>query len=526
MTSATLADAGIRQIKDHAYNEGIEKLTDAIKQRDAPLWYAERSKAYLRTNQYDAALRDAETALHIAYERGNRELMTEAQLRRAIAFYRMKKYADADVCALWALRLAEGAKAREDDDQRNKVDENGNYLVTAAQMKAAEAEKADRSKETEKRAALDPMTSKRKMELSQRNLALTWRLQSLNGMEKLPVGDDGRKVHVTDMYPGPSKNKTTDNTTENTAAGGDTAAWKQAWSLYQTQYKKHKIRYSYYQSDMALNVDIFVKNLSSGQVAIESDSHTVKISPAAQGVSIGAFGGPIVLLLSDEINPQATKYTVKSMKIELGLQKKRPGKWPSLLRQDAGIVDNLTVNDFSSGPSFDTFHIFVTSLGFDNFAKLQLPDYASSPSTWYVALIEKLRSVFNDQTRPASEPKMEAAVPSGSALPSSNAKPMSDPVIGTKESSGGGPAYPTSSKKGPQNWDKMDVDDDEDVSKDGDVNNFFQKIYKDADEDTKRAMMKSFIESNGTALSTSWDDAKSKTYKTQPPDGAEAKKWE
>lgn len=38
--------------------------------------------------------------------------------------------------------------------------------------------------------------------------------------------------------------------------------------------------------------------------------------------------------------------------------------------------------------------------------------------------------------------------------------------------------------------------------------------------------MKSFIESNGTALSTSWNDAKSKTYQTQPPDGVEAKKWE
>lgn len=39
-------------------------------------------------------------------------------------------------------------------------------------------------------------------------------------------------------------------------------------------------------------------------------------------------------------------------------------------------------------------------------------------------------------------------------------------------------------------------------------------------------MMKSFVESNGTALSTSWSDAKGKTYQTQPPDGVEAKKWE
>jgi suppressor of G2 allele of SKP1 len=97
--------------------------------------------------------------------------------------------------------------------------------------------------------------------------------------------------------------------------------------------------------------------------------------------------------------------------------------------------------------------------------------------------------------------------------------------IGAAETSKGAPLYPTSSKKGPKDWDHID-DEDENASEDADVNSFFQKIYKSGDEDMKRAMMKSFVESNGTALSTSWDDAKSKTYQTQPPDGAEARKWE
>ena len=94
-----------------------------------------------------------------------------------------------------------------------------------------------------------------------------------------------------------------------------------------------------------------------------------------------------------------------------------------------------------------------------------------------------------------------------------------------------GPAYPTSSKKGPKDWDKIDDDDegadddDDDDGEKGDVNAFFRKLYKDADDDTRRAMMKSYVESNGTSLSTSWAEAKEKTYETLPPDGSEAKKW-
>ena len=43
---------------------------------------------------------------------------------------------------------------------------------------------------------------------------------------------------------------------------------------------------------------------------------------------------------------------------------------------------------------------------------------------------------------------------------------------------------------------------------DGDdgLNKMFQDLYRDADDDQRRAMMKSFVESNGTVLSTDWAD--------------------
>ena len=46
------------------------------------------------------------------------------------------------------------------------------------------------------------------------------------------------------------------------------------------------------------------------------------------------------------------------------------------------------------------------------------------------------------------------------------------------------------------------------------------------DEDQRRAMMKSFVESNGTVLSTNWDEVGKKEVSCTPPDGMEVRKWE
>ena len=63
-----------------------------------------------------------------------------------------------------------------------------------------------------------------------------------------------------------------------------------------------------------------------------------------------------------------------------------------------------------------------------------------------------------------------------------------------------------------KDWDKilkeLAADDDEDRGAD----DFFRKIYKDATEEQRRAMVKSFQTSGGTVLSTNWDDVKSKDY--------------
>lgn len=117
----------------------------------------------------------------------------------------------------------------------------------------------------------------------------------------------------------------------------------------------------------------------------------------------------------------------------------------------------------------------------------------------------------------SSEPVGEAAPQTASSTTDSATRAV------LTASAPSGPAYPTSSKNGPKNWDKVGDDDEED---EGDAtNSFFKKLYQGASPEAQRAMMKSYTESNGTSLSTDWSEVSKGKVETLPPDGMEAKPW-
>ena len=83
--------------------------------------------------------------------------------------------------------------------------------------------------------------------------------------------------------------------------------------------------------------------------------------------------------------------------------------------------------------------------------------------------------------------------------------------------------YPSSSRN-KKDWDKIEKG----IVDDGDkpLDDLFKTIYKDASDETRRAMIKSYTESNGTCLSTNWEDVGKKRVEVTPPDGMVAKKFE
>ena len=99
-------------------------------------------------------------------------------------------------------------------------------------------------------------------------------------------------------------------------------------------------------------------------------------------------------------------------------------------------------------------------------------------------------------------------------LPRANVIP--EPVVGAAAAPSPATAYPTSSKRRVE-WNEVEqqakkMEEEEKPTGDAALQKLFQSIYKDASEDTRRAMVKSFQTSGGTVLSTNWSTPHNTTH--------------
>ena len=411
------ARKGAAALASGDFKAAVSDYTEALAQNPQAVdYYIKRSTAYTRLSppDHELAFKDAELAVVQATKRAKRELIGQAQLRRAIALFGLERWADSKQCLAWV----------------KKFNEKENSLAIW-EMKIAGKMKA--------LAANDECAQVMVKEVPDVQVP---EIKPANKVEK---------QEVSNAQAPEGTNDTAQTTSSTTAAPQPDVV----------QTPASKIRHEWYQQNDTVIVSLFAKGIPKDKSAVEIKGQSLEVSfPLPTGSDYNFSLDPLFA----NIDPAQSSYKIMSTKAEFTLKKAIQGqKWSSL--EGTGPVS-------TSGAETEG----------------------------------------NEEVKRA--------------------------VLRGGENNG--PAYPTSSRSGPKNWDKVandltkkktkkDDDEDEEDEYDGEegdpVNGFFKTLYKGADDDTKRAMMKSYQESNGTALSTNWGEVGKGKVETSPPDGMEAKSW-
>ncbi|KPM35856.1 hypothetical protein AK830_g10714 [Neonectria ditissima] len=478
MSHITQAQQGLEAAEARKWDEAVTKLSAALKVSPNPAWLITRSKALISLGRFQEALDDADLAWHTAYQRNKRPLLAEAQYRRAVAYFRLRQYANADACCVYAMRLIKGFPAVEKEDPARKhTDEGGFYTVTIDDAK--EEAQNDEINKAKGKGDMSALGDKGPAQAKEWRTASTLRMQILFPMEKLPKDDPARKL-TTSLKP--EQKDLADHGAAKQPEAPKTAATASTQAPAKPAVPANApIRLQEFQSGATMSVSIFSKGVNKEKLQVQYLPSAVILDSV---IYPNGDEKPFRLDLWGEIDTDASKHTVTPNKVELTLKKKSPGKWPQLKGE----------------------------------SKEEATDADAAKEQAELDFLKEARKKAMQASEESTKP--DAAEP---AAPSLEAKGK-EPAAPVEPSKPAGLSYPTSSRTGAKNWDTFGDDEDEEEGKD--VNVFFKKLFKGANPEQQRAMMKSFTESNGTSLSTDWNDVKDRTVETVPPEGVEAKKWD
>jgi suppressor of G2 allele of SKP1 len=449
------ASRGAAALEAKNFSLAIKEYTAAISAnlRAVP-YYISRSSAYYRSSPSDitSSLKDAEIAVILAKERGKRELIGQAQLRRGIALFGLERYADAKRCFEWTKVALPNEKSL------------GIWEI----------------KVNEKLGALS--------EGDEKGIVNVKEIPNLNIDEAL------KEVQPVKG----SSSKTGETLNSTSTAPPSTTATQTSQPLAPSQGVQtpaSKIRHDWYQSNDTITLSLMVKGVVKDTLNVDIQPGSISISfPLPTGADYDFSLDPLFA----RIDASKSTYKVLSTKIELSLKKAEPGrKWHSLEGTEA--IDTESTDPTTA----DADHAAVKKAALAS-VTASAPAYPTSsksgPKNW-----DKLA----DELTKKSKPKSKSKQPDGKSKSVSDTNEHNDDPTSIDANEG------------------YDEDDDDEEEEGGDaVNSFFKKLYSSADPDTQRAMMKSYTESNGTALSTNWAEVKKGKVETQPPDGMEAKKWD
>ncbi|KAI2476554.1 sgt1 and cs domain containing protein [Pyrenophora tritici-repentis] len=151
MNDAHRADAALSASR---HDEAIELYTKALSVNPTAVkYYIGRATAYQRTSKHTESLKDAEIAVVLAKKRGTRELIKDAQFRRAVALYHLGKFADASfllnivkvfddkdkMLPIWEAKIAAKLQNVPEDERKPTIEETPIVEIPTASAPTAPA---------------------------------------------------------------------------------------------------------------------------------------------------------------------------------------------------------------------------------------------------------------------------------------------------------------------------------------------------------------------------------------------------
>ncbi|KAK0526465.1 Cochaperone protein [Tilletia horrida] len=266
-------------------------------------------------------------------------------------------------------------------------------------------------------------------------------------------------------------------------------------------------RIDFYQTDTHVHVSLYARGIRPDSARFTPEERGFLFSAHAdwQGSNTGAgAGGPVgpdsqqppddsnlfVLRrnLFAQIDPARSTYTVRPTKAELHLVKAQAGlHWPRL-QNEAGLEgDGGSAAAPDAHPSASSSSSNAAASG----ATTVIPTPAPMSNTSILPADAPVRKKNKWESFKIEDDEEDGEAVKAKAEGSSAGAGSSDGARG------GG----------------------------GDVNDFFKQLYAGASDDARRAMIKSFQESNGTTLSMNWDEVKKGKVETRPPDSMVARKY-
>lgn len=245
----------------------------------APSYYLQRAIARSRVKPADGgpksreALHDAEIALSLARERGKRELILSAQMRRGVALFQLERYGDAKF--LFELIESKNSGEKETQDKAEGVKaamagggsaskKNGYGAELPIWMAKVRRKLGDLAEGDEKGvvSVFEFPTDTRVP--TEKELKAEW--ESLKSGKAVGTGD--KSVQEKGQKDSPSLDPHTGQTT------AETKATAMASPVTATQ----KVRHEWYQSHDSVVVTLYVKGIPKESVEIELKDDLVRLS--------------------------------------------------------------------------------------------------------------------------------------------------------------------------------------------------------------------------------------------------------